>query len=76
MDQLTEEEQVIITKKATQVRLETLFRTITANQKQALILKSEGKTTREIAAIQGISQPAVVKAIKKAQATAKVIWSN
>lgn len=76
MDQLTEEEQEALTTEATQSRLDLLFRTISVNQKQALILKSEGKTTREIAAIQGISQPAVVKAIKKAQATAKSIWAS
>jgi len=74
MEQISAEEQELILQEAQAHRLDLLFRTISSNQKQALILKSEGKTTREIGAIQGISHVAVAKSIKKAQATAKSIW--
>ncbi len=75
LQEITEEQEAETLREANQHRLELLFRTITSNQKQALILKSEGKTTREIALVQGISHVAVAKSIKKAQATAKTIWA-
>ncbi len=73
LTELSEAEQEAIQQEATQYRLELLFRTITDRQRTALLLAAEGKTTREIGAEIGVSQPAVVKLLNKARATAKSI---
>jgi len=57
LTELSEAEQEAIQQEATQYRLELLFRTITDRQRAALLPAAEGKTTREIGAELGISQP-------------------
>ena len=73
LTELSEAEQEAIQQEATQYRLELFFRSITDRQRSALLLAAVGKTTREIGAELGVSQPAISKLLTKARATAKSI---